>query len=160
MLKSVSGDILLSDAKAIAHGIAPNDHFASGLALQLRERYPALAKEFRHWFHTSHPKTGALWAWASPDGVRVYNLLTQEPAPGEKALPGKAHIEHVNHALRHLRETVIGEKVASLALPRVATGHGGLPWSAVEPLIRQHLGSLDIPVFVYSTYVKGQKAAE
>jgi O-acetyl-ADP-ribose deacetylase (regulator of RNase III) len=160
MLKTVTGDILLSGAKAIAHGIAPNDHFASGLALQLRELYPALAKDFRHWFHTAHPKTGEVWAWASPKGVRVYNLLTQEPAPSEKSLPGKARIEHVNHALRYLREVVQSEKIASLALPRIATGHGGLEWSSVEPLIQQHLGNIGIPVYVYAHYTKGQKAAE
>ncbi|MCG5051553.1 MAG: hypothetical protein KA712_01210 [Myxococcales bacterium] len=160
MLKLVSGDILLSGAKAIAHGIAPNDHFASGLALALREHYPALAKDFRHWFHETHPKTGQLWAWASPNGTRIYNLLTQEPAPSEKALPGKAKIEHVNHALRSLRHVIDEEKIASLAIPRLATGHGGLEWAAVEPLIRQHLGTLSIPVFVYANYVKGEKAAE
>jgi O-acetyl-ADP-ribose deacetylase (regulator of RNase III) len=160
MLKTVTGDILLSGAKAIAHGIAPNDHFASGLALQLRERYPALAKDFRHWFHTAHPKTGDLWAWASPEGVRVYNLLTQEPAPSEKALPGKAHIEYVNRALRNLHDVVVSEKIASLAVPRIATGHGGLEWSAVEPLIQQHLGKIGIPIYVYAHYTKGLKAAE
>ena len=42
MIYEVSGDILLSKAQAIAHGVAPNDHFTNGLALSLRERYPAL----------------------------------------------------------------------------------------------------------------------
>ena len=36
MIQEVSGDILLSKAHAIAHGIAPNDDFHSGLALALR----------------------------------------------------------------------------------------------------------------------------
>ena len=31
MLKEVSGDILLTKAKALAHGVAPNDNFANGL---------------------------------------------------------------------------------------------------------------------------------
>ncbi|MFX3658299.1 MAG: hypothetical protein ACN6I7_03995 [bacterium] len=49
MLKEVSGDILLSNAQVIAHGVAPGDHFNQGLALSLRERYPAMAKDFRHY---------------------------------------------------------------------------------------------------------------
>ena len=32
MLKEVAGDILLTKAKALAHGVAPNDNFANGLA--------------------------------------------------------------------------------------------------------------------------------
>ena len=33
MISEVSGDILLSKAQVIAHGIAPNDPFKQGLAL-------------------------------------------------------------------------------------------------------------------------------
>ncbi|MDE3036159.1 MAG: Appr-1-p processing protein, partial [Nitrospirota bacterium] len=29
MIREVAGDILLTKAQAIAHGIAPNDHFAT-----------------------------------------------------------------------------------------------------------------------------------
>ena len=47
MIYEVSGDILLSDARAIAHGVAPNDNFTTGLAFSLREHWPALYKDFR-----------------------------------------------------------------------------------------------------------------
>ena len=33
MIREVHGDILLSGAQAIAHGVSPNDNFAQGLAL-------------------------------------------------------------------------------------------------------------------------------
>jgi O-acetyl-ADP-ribose deacetylase (regulator of RNase III) len=46
MIHEVAGDILLSTAQAIAHGVAPNDHFDSGLALGLREKWPSMAKDF------------------------------------------------------------------------------------------------------------------
>ncbi len=63
MLYEVQGDILLSEAQAIAHGVAPNDHFDSGLALALREKWPAMAKDFRHFAHQTHPKPGDVWMW-------------------------------------------------------------------------------------------------
>ena len=68
MIHELSGDILFSGAKAIAQGVAPNDDFHQGLALQLRERMPALYKDFRHFCQTSHPKSGGLWTWMSADG--------------------------------------------------------------------------------------------
>ena len=52
MIHEIAGDILLSKAALIAHGIAPMDDFHSGLALALRERWPALYKDFRHYCHT------------------------------------------------------------------------------------------------------------
>ena len=48
MIIEVSGDILLTKAKSIAHSVAPLDHFESGLALGLREKYPEMVKDFRH----------------------------------------------------------------------------------------------------------------
>jgi O-acetyl-ADP-ribose deacetylase (regulator of RNase III) len=45
MIHEVSGDILLTTAQAIAHGVAPNDHFDHGLALALRETWHEQAAE-------------------------------------------------------------------------------------------------------------------
>ena len=66
----------------------------------------------------------------------------------------------VNHALRRLRHEVETAGVKSLAMPKLATGAGGLSWDVVRPLIDQHLGDLPIPVFVYTTYHKGQQAVQ
>jgi O-acetyl-ADP-ribose deacetylase (regulator of RNase III) len=74
MIHELSGDILLSKAKAVVHGIAPNDDFHHGLALQLRERMPAMCKDFRHFCQTNHPKSGNLWTWMSADSRFIVNL--------------------------------------------------------------------------------------
>lgn len=160
MIHKVSGDILLTNAQVIAHGVAPNDDFHSGLALALREQWPALYKDFRHFFHQQHPETGGLWMWGGTGGLRIVNLFTQEPAKQAGGHPGKASTENVNHALRALHKLAEKEQFTSIALPRLATGVGGLDWSAVEPLIEHHLGSLNIPVVVYTNYIAGQKADE
>jgi O-acetyl-ADP-ribose deacetylase (regulator of RNase III) len=159
MIKSVSGDILLSDAQAIAHGVAPHDHFNQGLALALRERHPAMAKDFRHYCHLENPKAGHAWLWAGPERV-VINLMTQNPAPGKTAHPGKASTHNVNHALKELRRIIEKDNIKSVALPKLATGVGGLDWSDVQPMIEQHLGDLNIPVYIYETFEQGKKAAE
>ena len=88
MLKEVAGDILLTKAEALAHGVAPNDNFANGLALALRERWPAMYKDFRHYSQTVAPKTGELWTWAGVGGVWIVD--TQEPAASHGANPGRA----------------------------------------------------------------------
>ena len=159
MIFKVRGDILLSGAQAIAHGVAPHDHFNQGLALALRERFPAMAKDFRHYCHQQNPKAGGVWLWAGPERV-IINLMTQEPAPSKNAHPGKATSHNINHALRELRSLLEKEEISSIALPRLATGVGGLEWGDVEPLIEKSLGDLTIPVIVYETYEKGKKAAE
>jgi len=160
MIHEVAGDILLSKAQAIAHGIAPGDPFDQGLALALRERWPAMLKDFRHYSHAHHPSSGQAWVWGASTGQRIINLLTQDAAPGEKGRPGRARLENVNHALRELSRIVKEEKLTSVALPRLATGVGGLEWKDILPLIHAQLGLLDIPVIVYSTYHPDVQAME
>ena len=160
MIHELSGDIMLSGAKAIAHGIAPNDDFHQGLALQLRERMPALYKDFRHYCQTQHPKPGGLWTWMSADGCYIINLFTQDAAYDHGSKPGHATLSHVNHALHALRAFAQKEKPAGLALPRLACGVGGLNWDEVKPLVEKQLGDLYIPVYVYANYQKGVKANE
>ncbi|MFN0051035.1 MAG: macro domain-containing protein [Planctomycetales bacterium] len=159
MIHEVSGDILLSKAPGIAHGIAPNDPFDSGLALALRQKWPMMHKDYRHYAHQTHPKPGELWTWGG-FGVRIFNLLTQEGSFDHGAKAGRATISNVNHALRRLRHALEGEKLSGLALPRLATGVGGLEWNAVKPLIVQHLGDIPTPVFLYVEYHAGVAAKE
>lgn len=160
MIHEVTGDILLTKAQGIAHGVAPNEHFDSGLALALREAWPAMAKDFRHYAHQTHPKSGEIWVWSGAGGIRIFNLLTQEGEHTQGAKPGRATVAQVNHCLRRLRHELEKGETKSIALPRLATGVGGLEWATVSPLIQQHLGDLDVPVFVYVHYQKGQQAHE
>lgn len=160
MLRFVEGDILLSEAQVIAHGIAPNDDFKQGLALALRERWPAMVKDFRHYCFTDKPRAGTAWMWGSAGGLRIVNLLTQEPAAQPGGRPGRAQPEHLHHALRALREMVRAEGFESVALPRLATGVGGMSWEEVLPEIRRQLGDLGIPIIVYETYRAGVRADE
>lgn len=162
MIKEVSGDIMLSKAQAIAHGVAPYDHFENGLALSLRQDYPAMTKDFRHWCHQANPKPGGAWIWSGAEGKRIVNLLTQEAPNGQghSGHPGAASIPNVGHALRELKKIIQTEGLQSVALPRLATGVGGLKWDDVKPLIYANLEDCGANIYVYSTFVKGQTADE
>lgn len=160
MIKEVTGDILLTKAQAIAHGVAPMDHFDRGLALSLREDYPSMAKDFRHFCKLQHPKPGEAWIWSGVGGVRIINLMTQEAATGYNGHPGEATLANVNHALKALVKIVKKEKIKSLAIPKLATGYGKLEWEDVKPLIYDRLKDLGIPVYIYTLYKKGEKAGE
>ncbi len=152
MIREVAGDLLLSEVEAIAHGVAPNDHFDQGLALALREKWPAMARDFKHYSHQTHPKPGEIWTWSGVGGARIYCLMTQEGDHAHGSRPGRATLANVNHCLKRLRHELEKHPVKSLAIPKLATGVGGLDWKDVLPLIQQHLGDLDCDIEVYSTY--------
>jgi O-acetyl-ADP-ribose deacetylase (regulator of RNase III) len=96
--------------------------------------------------------------WSSD--VCSSDLFTQEGAYDHGSKPGRASVSHVNHALHALRNLIQHEQIASVALPRIGCGVGGLSWDDVKPLIEKQLGDLGIPVYVYVDYQKGVKAQE
>lgn len=160
MIHFVSGDILLSRAQVVAHGVAANDPMTQGLALALRERFPALQKDFHHWCQQTGAKPGAAWMWGGAGGVRIVQLLTQGAAPGRGGRPERATLQNVREALRGLAKMAAAEGFSSIAVPRLATGVGELAWEDVLPIVNERLGGLTIPVFVYTTYRPGQAAEE
>lgn len=160
MIQYVVGDILLSGADALAHGIAPNDDFKQGLALSLRDQWPSLYKDFRHYCKTNHPEEGSLWTWRSAEGPTIINLFTQEHPKTQGGTPGRATLPFVNRALKELVKLSEKEGYKSVAITKLATGVGALPWSEVKPMLEQHLKGSKIKYFVYEEFHQGQKAVE
>ncbi|HUQ52281.1 MAG TPA: macro domain-containing protein [Gammaproteobacteria bacterium] len=160
MIHDVEGDILETKAAAIAHGVAANDPMTQGLAAALHQRYPAMHKDFHHWCRQQHPKLGSAWVWSGAGGVRVIHLITQDGGYEHGSKPQHATLSSVNHALRALRKLIVKEHLASVALPRLATGVGGLDWAQVRPLIDNQLGDLAAEVYLYREHAAAKKPDE
>lgn len=160
MIHYVAGDIILTKADAIAHGVAPGDNMKQGLALTLRERWPAMYKDFRHYCTTTHPKEGTVWAWKGPQSRVIFNLMTQEHPSSKGGTPGKATSSHVLHSLKELKKAILDTGVKSLAITKISTGVGGLDWAEVKPMIESTFSDMQIPVYVYETFHAGEQANE
>ncbi len=160
MIHYVAGDILLTKAQVILHGVAANDPMNQGLALSLHSLFPDMHRAFHHWCHQKHPEPGSIWLWDTPNGKRIAHLISQDGGYGHGQRPGKADIRHIRHGLKALRKLIGKEKIPSLAIPRVATGVGGLGWPEVRQVIEEQLSDLDIPVFVYEDYIPRKAAQE
>ncbi len=92
--------------------------------------------------------------------MRIFCLMTQVDETGHGGKPGPATEATVNHCLRRLRHELDKGHIRSLALPKMATGVGGLSWLRVWPLIQNHLGDSAVPIALYSHYEKGTAAVE
>ena len=157
MIHEVSGNILLTKAHAV-HGVAQTTISTRGWP------WPCV-RNGRRWSRTSD----TMQVSAIPNrarfgvravGIQVFDLLTQEGEHHHGAKPGKATTANVNHSLKRLRHTLEKERVKSLALPKLATGVGGLAWSDVLPLVHHHLAESETVVFVYTQFHQGVPARE
>ena len=160
MLHEVQGDILLTKAQVIAHGVAPDDHFNSGTCLVASRSLAGHGQGLPALLSNDPARRRRSLGLGRSRRARIVNLLTQDGSYDEGGRPGKATLQHVGHALHALRKLIADENFTSVAIPRLATGVGGLHWTDVEPLVRKHLGDLKIPVYVYTVYHKGLQAKE
>lgn len=160
MIYQVEGDILQTGAHALAHGVGINDPMDKGLSLTLNNHFLGMKNDFHRWCHQHNTKPGEAWLWDSDNHPRIINLITQDIVDLQEYQPGKATVSNVKHALDALAQIISKEEIPSIALSRLATGSGDLDWDDVLPLIENSLGTLDIPIYVYSKYIAGQKAIE
>jgi O-acetyl-ADP-ribose deacetylase (regulator of RNase III) len=130
------------------------------LALELSNKYPSMHTDFHRWCHQHNTQPGEAWMWTGPDNIRIVHLITQERLESPDHLHSKATLNNIRHSLSALVKIVVAEKLASIALPRIATGLGDLDWDDVFPLIQNSLGSLTIPIYVYTTFVADKAADE
>ena len=151
-IQYVTGDLFLSKAHTIAHGVNCEGKMGAGVAVEFRRFFPDMYKEYRKLCHKNILKAGSYFLWK--EGTPwVLNLATQSGKRGAK-------IYYVENVLQCLAENCGHEGISSIALPRIASGLGGLKWGTVKSIIDTHLGELSIPVVVYENYIQGLEAEE
>jgi O-acetyl-ADP-ribose deacetylase (regulator of RNase III) len=147
MIRYQIGDILRSDAEALVNPVNTFGVMGKGLALQMKQTFPA-----NYQAYAAACKAGALVP-GKLLCIQDYNLLS-----GSKLIinfPTKTHwrlpseYSYIEQGLAALQLYIVENKVASLATPALGCGLGGLNWEIVKPLIVRAVGHLEAEVFVY-----------
>ena len=159
----VSGDLFVNrfNAQALAHGCNCAGSMGAGIAVEFRDRYPAMFEEFRRRCKAKPAEfaLGDVFFWredAACGGLReegkpaVFNLGTQ-PRPRFGA-----SYPVVEKALKATRERADAERVTSIAMPRIAAGYGGLSWKKVRALIEAAFADWPGAVYVYEEFKPGE----
>jgi O-acetyl-ADP-ribose deacetylase (regulator of RNase III) len=142
MLRFLSGDIWTTSAQALVIPVNCRGVAGCGLALAARKRYPGWYASYRslcatHILRIGEPVLHAstmplLISFPTKDDYRFYSRL--------------ADIERGLVSLCALCERY---ELASMAVPKLGCGAGGLSWEQVQPLVVACLSPLALPVWVY-----------
>lgn len=118
-----------------------------GFVRSLMDRYPNSASEFAAW-NDGHRPLGAVHLQEVAREVWVASLVAQAgygPSP-----TGQPRLRL--HALRQALETLAdyaADRGASVHMPLIGTGQGGMPWPTVRDLILEELAGRHLSVTVY-----------
>lgn len=148
----VRGDLFLSGAQTLGHGVNCRGKMGAGIATEFRRRFPEMFEAYREICRTGELEPGRYFLWKESTPW-VLNLATQASTHG-------ARPEFVRDALHAFARRCEAEGVTSLALPRLAAGLGGLAWEEVRAILEEAFAELPIPVHVYEEYLPGVQAEQ
>lgn len=115
-----SGDIFTTTAPAIGHGVNVHGVMGSGIAVQFRDRFPAMYEDYKVLCKKGSLKPGEMMPWEAKPGMYVYNIASQD-APGPNA-----RYEWLESGVKAALIHAAAHNISVIALPRIASGVGGL----------------------------------
>lgn len=146
MIAYLRGNLLEDDAQALVNTVNTVGVMGKGIALQFKQRFPANFMAYAQACKLGQVQTGRMFVTESGEltGPRwVVNF------PTKQHWRDPSRMEWVVDGLQDLRGLLISNAVASIALPALGAGLGGLPWAAVRGHIEAALGDLVVDVRVY-----------
>lgn len=156
-IEYVSGDLFAGAHRpeALAHGCNCQGSMGAGIAVQFRDRYPAMFEAYRA-MCKARPRQfnpGDAWLWKADQQPWVFNLATQETY-----WRGRATYDWVEAALLAMRARVDAEGLTRVAMPRVGAGMGGLSWKKVKAVIDRAFADWPGALIVYEEFVPAPSA--
>jgi O-acetyl-ADP-ribose deacetylase (regulator of RNase III) len=142
VLHFLSGDIWTTIAQAIVIPVNCRGVAGCGLALAARKRIPGWYASYRTLCATRILKIGepVLHTSTTP-------LLVSFPTKDDYRWHSR--LVDIERGLVGLCSLCERYELASIAVPKLGCGAGGLSWEQVRPLIVAHLSPLALPVWVY-----------
>jgi O-acetyl-ADP-ribose deacetylase (regulator of RNase III) len=150
-IKFVTGDLFANrhKAQAFAQGCNCQGSMGAGIAKSFRDRYPEMSEQYRRRCKADPREfnLGDAWLWKDAGRPWVFNLGTQEGY-----WRARATYEAVEAALKSMREQADREGIASIAVPRVGAGYGGLSWKKVRAVVEKVFAEWAGTLYVYEEY--------
>lgn len=140
------GDLFESRAQTLVNTVNTVGVMGKGVALAFKQRFPEMYRDYVQRCERGEVRLGEPYLWQPLVEPWILNFPTKahwrKPSRLEDIVEGLQYLE------RHYREWGI----ASLAVPPLGCGHGGLEWRVVGPTLYDHLSRLEIPVELYAPF--------
>lgn len=144
MVKVVKGNIFDSQAQTLVNTINCVGVMGKGLALEFKNRYPAMFDKYKSFCDKGVFKPGVLWIFKADDGKWILNF----PTKVDWRNPSK--IEYIEEGLKKFVEIWKEKGIISVAFPLLGCKNGGLDPEEVIPLMKKYLEKCEgLSVMIY-----------
>ena len=144
MIKYVTGNIFESKAECLVNTVNCEGYMGKGIAYQFKLRYPENNKDYVRACKSGELHIGTIHYYME-DGIWIVNFPTKDK------WREKSRMFFVEVGLDRLVEFINDRGPASIAIPPLGCGNGGLDWNEVRKLIDSKLDSVkeNCQIFVY-----------
>ena len=140
------GDLLQSGAEALVNPVNTVGVMGRGLAAQFKSAYPANYRAYRAACRSKGVRTGTMFVVELGVGLNPRWIIN---FPTKRHWRDPSRLADIDSGLEDLRRVVLEFGIASIAVPALGCGLGGLDWTDVEMLIQERLEGCGASVSVY-----------
>ena len=147
MIQFLTGDMLQAKTEALVNTVNTVGVMGKGIALQFKESFPYNYKVYAEACKRNELAPGKLLAVWDNSMLLGKRLIINFPTKTHWRKPSE--YAYIEEGLVALRELISEQEIASIALPPLGCGNGGLDWDIVRPMVEKHLSSLDSEIVVF-----------
>ncbi|HBQ12864.1 MAG TPA: Appr-1-p processing protein [Myxococcales bacterium] len=137
MIESGKGNLLKADVEALVNTVNTKGVMGKGLALQFKRAFPEAFREYDRACRAGEVEVGRMHVVERLTSPRyIINF------PTKKHWRGRSRLAFIEAGLRDLIRVVREREIASIAIPPLGCGLGGLQWEDVGPHIRSAFAEL------------------
>jgi O-acetyl-ADP-ribose deacetylase (regulator of RNase III) len=139
VIKDGSGSLLAADVDALVNTVNTVGVMGKGIALQFKQAYPANYKAYQRACKAGEITLGEMFVFDTGVlGPRRW--IINFPTKGHWR--SKSRLSDIDAGLLDLRRVLEENGIASVAVPALGCGNGGLDWDVVRPRIEGALAGL------------------
>lgn len=143
-LERGSGNLLAADVDALVNPVNTEGVMGKGLALQFKKAFPDAFASYERACKDGEVKTGRMHVVHRLAAPRfIINF------PTKKHWRAPSRLEYIRDGLDDLVTQIEQLGIASIAIPPLGCGNGGLNWSQVKPLIEATFASSSVRVLLF-----------
>ena len=142
-----NGNLLNADAEALVNTVNTVGVMGKGIALQFKQAFPENFVAYQTACRRGEVQPGTMFVFATQalTGPRfIINF------PTKRDWRAKASLDDVEKGLRDLVNVIRSNAIASIAVPPLGCGNGGLNWEVVRPRIERAF--VDLPEVAVSLF--------
>ena len=158
MIHYTTGNLLEAPVDALVNTVNTVGVMGKGIALMFKERFPENMQQYAQACKVKEVVTGKMYVTEANELLGPRWIIN---FPTKQHWRAKSKMEWVIEGLDDLRQFIIDNDVASIAIPPLGAGNGGLKWSDVKFHIESALSDLDsVEVFIYEPTTQYQNVAK